>query len=63
MCHQPAELFVYFFHSFEAGIANAISSFKWRKLLLFMKNIDISNIEKIFNNICKLIELVTHFNP
>ena len=26
-----AELFVQMFHSFEAGIANAISSFKWMK--------------------------------
>ena len=25
------ELFAFIFHSFEAGIANAISSFKWRK--------------------------------
>ena len=31
------------FHSFEAGIANAISSFKWRKIFIFKKNI--SNIE------------------
>ena len=37
-----AELFVSIFHSFEAGIANAISSFKW------MKNnfIDISSFIK-----------------
>ena len=27
-----------YFSSFEAGIANAISSFKWRTILLFMKN-------------------------
>ena len=33
-----AELFVFISHSFEAGIANAISSFKWRKIFLFMKN-------------------------
>ena len=33
-----AELFQLYFSSFEAGIANAISSFKWRKILLFMKN-------------------------
>ena len=26
----PAELFQIIFHSFKAGIANAISSFKWR---------------------------------
>ena len=34
----PAELFQIIFHSFEAGIANAISSFNWRKIVLFMKN-------------------------
>ena len=28
----PAELFQLYFSSFEAGIANAISSFKWRKI-------------------------------
>ena len=28
----PAELFQLYFLSFEAGIANAISSFKWRKI-------------------------------
>ena len=33
-----AELLWLFFSSFEAGIANAIYSFKWRKILLFMKN-------------------------
>ena len=33
-----AELLQLYFSSFEAGIANAISSFKWRKILLFMKN-------------------------
>ena len=27
---NPAELFVFILHSFEAGFANAISSFKWR---------------------------------
>ena len=32
------EVLVSIFHSFEAGIANAISSFKWRKIFLFMKN-------------------------
>ena len=34
----PAELLQLYFSSFEAGIANAISSFKWQKILLFMKN-------------------------
>ena len=34
----PAELLQFYFSSFEAGIANAISSFKWRKILLLMKN-------------------------
>ena len=34
-----AELFVSIFHSFEAGIANAISSFKWMKNnVIFEKN-------------------------
>ena len=28
----PAELLQLYFSSFEAGIANAISSFKWRKI-------------------------------
>ena len=28
----PAELFQLYFSSFEAGIANAIPSFKWRKM-------------------------------
>ena len=32
-----AEFFVSIFHSFEAGIANAISSFKW-KIYVFIKN-------------------------
>ena len=36
----PAELLQLYFSSFEAVIANAISSFKWRKILLFMKNRD-----------------------
>ena len=31
----PAELLQLYFSSFEAGIANAISSFKWRKILLY----------------------------
>ena len=34
----PDELLQLYFSSFEAGIANAISSFKWRKIILFMKN-------------------------
>ena len=37
----PAELLQLYFSSFEAGIANAISSFKWRKILLFMKKIHV----------------------
>ena len=37
----PAELFISIFHSFEAGIAYAISSFKLRKICLFMKNRDL----------------------
>ena len=32
---SAADLFASIFHSFKAGIANAISSFKWRKI--FMK--------------------------
>ena len=32
-----AELFVSIFHSFEAGIANAISSFKWMKTSIIYK--------------------------
>ena len=34
----PAELLQLYFSSFEAGIANAISSSKWWKMLLFLKN-------------------------
>ena len=36
MCVIPcdAELFVSIFPSFKAGIANAISSFKWRKIFI-----------------------------
>ena len=30
-------------HSFEAGIANAISSFKWMEICLFMKNSHVTN--------------------
>ena len=41
--HCPAELFQSIFHSFKAGIANAISSFKWRKKILFMKNKHLPN--------------------
>ena len=33
-----AKLFYPIFHSFEAGIASAISSFKWREIIIFMKN-------------------------
>ena len=43
----PAELLQLYFSSFEAGITNAISNFKWWKLLLFMKN-DMSKI-KLFD--------------
>ena len=35
-CH--AELLTSIFHSFEAENADAISSFKWRKIFLCMKN-------------------------
>ena len=41
----PAELFVSIFHSFEAGIANAISSFKWKKNNIVYEKIFISQIE------------------
>ena len=34
-----AELFWTIFHSFEAGIANAISSSKWRKIITFVQKI------------------------
>ena len=40
---QAAELFISIFHSFEAGIANANSSFKWRKRCPFMKNSHLQN--------------------
>ena len=36
--------FVSIFHSFEAGIANANSSFKWRKKCPFMKNSHLQNL-------------------
>ena len=39
----PAELFELYFSLFEAGIANAISSFKWRKIFLFFENIHLLN--------------------
>ena len=35
---DPAELFVSMFHSFEAGIADGISSFIWQKVCFFMNN-------------------------
>ena len=40
-----AELLFSIFHSFEAGIANAISSFKWQKnmITVFMKNSHLQN--------------------
>ena len=38
-----AELFVSIFHSFEAGIANAISSFKQMKKIVFLKNRHLSD--------------------
>ena len=34
---HDAELFASIFPSFKAGIANAISSFKWRKIYIFLK--------------------------
>ena len=37
-----AELFVGIFHSFEAGIANSISSFKWHKNRYIYEKIEIS---------------------
>ena len=39
----PVELFQIIFHSFKAGIAKAISSFKWRKIFLFKKNKHLPN--------------------
>ena len=32
-----AKLFLNIFHSFEAGIANAISSSKWRKIIILIR--------------------------
>ena len=47
------------FLSFEAGIADAISSFKWRKTSLFIQNI-LKNNQKnyliIFKLLCNLFE-------
>ena len=34
---SAAELFASIFHLFEAGIADAISSFKWRKIFIYEK--------------------------
>ena len=48
-CTCTAELFVSIFHSFEAGIANAISSFKWRKIYIFMKNRHVPNWNYLIN--------------
>ena len=45
-----AELFVSIFHSFEAGIANAISSFKWWKIVRIYDKIGFSNIEVYWIN-------------
>ena len=39
-----AEMFVSIFHLFEAGIADAISSFEWQKIFICRKN-DICHIE------------------
>ena len=41
----PAELLQFYFSSFEAGIANAISSFKWRKMDMNLWKIDMSKIK------------------
>ena len=41
---NAAELFRTIFHSFEAGIANAISSSKWRKVMIFMSKWTFSNV-------------------
>ena len=43
------EWFVFIFHSFKAGIANAISSFKLRKNIYIYEKMDISNIELLLN--------------
>ena len=39
-----AELFQLYFSSFEAGIANAISSFKWRKIFISFENMHPLNL-------------------
>ena len=39
------EVFEPIFHSFEAGIADAISGFKWMKKTVYLWKMDISNIE------------------
>ena len=39
-----ADFFQTIFHSFQAGIANAISSSKSRKIVIFMKNIHLQNV-------------------
>ena len=39
------ELFAFIFHSFEAGIAAAISSFKWRRMCFIYEKTDTSWIE------------------
>ena len=49
-----AELFELYFSSFEAGIANAMSSFKWRKIFLFFENIHLLNW---------VIRLIEHLSP
>ena len=41
---SAVELRVSIFHSFEGGIANADSNFKWRKKCLFMKNVHLQNV-------------------
>ena len=38
-----AELFQLYFSSFEAGIANAICSSKWRKIFIFSENVHLPN--------------------
>ena len=38
-------LFLLYFSSFEAGIADSISSFKWRKQIIFFENIHLLNSE------------------
>ena len=38
-----AEFVVSIFHSFEAEIVNEMSSFNWRNICLFMKNVHLQN--------------------